>query len=101
MKIWKWERYFYFIILKKPLTANRLAAIKQGKAWLRVKGTRYQGGVIVEGVLLQNTDPSKEGDRCQPETCAGQCQGMNSRPECPNLFEEERKKWKKSEEEKK
>ncbi len=38
MKIWKWKRYFYFLILKKPLPANRLAAIKQGKAWLRVKG---------------------------------------------------------------
>jgi antitoxin CcdA len=33
----------------------------------------------------------EEKNICQPETCAGQCQGMNSRPECPNLFEEEQK----------
>jgi hypothetical protein len=36
MKIWKW--HLYFLILKKPLPANRLAAIKQGKAWIKVKG---------------------------------------------------------------
>ncbi len=51
--------------------------------------------------LLQNMDPPKiEDERCQPETCAGQCQGMNSRAECPNLLEEEAEKWKKSEERK-
>jgi len=40
MKIWnpKWNRYVYLLILKKPLSANRLAAIREGKAWLRVKG---------------------------------------------------------------
>ena len=38
MKLWKWERYFYLIVTKKPLQPKRLIAIKQGKAWLRVKG---------------------------------------------------------------
>ncbi len=38
---------------------------------------------------LFNLPPSKEDDKCQPETCAGQCQGMNSRPECPNVLNEE------------
>lgn len=32
---------------------------------------------------LFNLPPPKEEDKCQPETCAGQCQGMNSKPECP------------------
>ncbi len=27
--------------------------------------------------------PPPLGEDCQPETCAGQCQGMNSKPECP------------------
>ncbi len=27
-------------------------------------------------------------DNCQPETCAGQCQGMNSRTECQNIEED-------------
>jgi len=31
---------------------------------------------------------SKLEPKCQPETCAGQCQGMNSRPECPHFSEE-------------
>ena len=38
MKFLKWERYFYFLILKKPLSIKRLLAIRQGKAWLRSKG---------------------------------------------------------------
>lgn len=33
--------------------------------------------------------PPKEEDKCRPETCAGQCQGMNSRAECPNVLEED------------
>lgn len=32
---------------------------------------------------LFNLPPPKEEDKCQPENCAGQCQGMNSRSECP------------------
>ena len=39
---------------------------------------------------LFNLPPPKEEDKCQPETCAGQCQGMNSRPECPNILKMEK-----------
>jgi len=55
MKIWnpKWNRYVYLLILKKPLSANRLAAIKQGKAWLRVKEKPADN-------LLFNVAPPKE-----------------------------------------
>lgn len=35
MKIF--NRYFYLIITKKPIPDKRLAAIKEGKAWLRSK----------------------------------------------------------------
>ncbi len=38
---------------------------------------------------LFNLPPAKEENKCQPETCAGQCQGMNSKPECPNVLNEE------------
>jgi antitoxin CcdA len=51
--------------------------LRIGPDWLEVEAEKWK----------------KEEDRCQPETCAGQCQGMNSRPECPNLFEEEAKIW--------
>jgi len=57
MKIWKWERYFYFLILKKPLHPNRLAAIKQGKAWLRAN---KRNPLHFDGKPLFNVAPPKE-----------------------------------------
>ena len=40
------------------------------------------------GRIEQELKKSKLEPKCQPETCAGQCQGMNSRPECPHFSEE-------------
>ena len=40
------------------------------------------------GRIEQAIQKQRMEDKCEPETCAGQCQGMNSRPECPHFSEE-------------
>ncbi len=90
MKIWKlqilWGEEKHRTVLRFDRNISRLDVERI---------TKYvNGGFHIHAnpkrKLLQYTDPPKiEEESCQPETCAGQCQGMNSREECPNLLKME------------
>jgi hypothetical protein len=40
-------------------------------------------------MLKEFLEEEAKKEKCKPETCMGQCQGMNSNPECPHMEDDE------------
>ena len=65
-----------------PYGNNLLRCIKCGVAEI---GT----DCVDLGYMCEECKLKEQVKRCEPDTCMGQCQGMNSRPDCKHLFDED------------
>ena len=65
-----------------PYGNNLLRCIKCGVAEI---GT----DCVDLGYMCEKCKMKALEKRCEPDTCMGQCQGMNSRPDCKHLFDED------------